>query len=80
VDPRVGLIFVDFATGDVLMLTTAAEILWDGPELAAFAGAKRLLRFRLTEGRAIADAVPLRWSAPETAPQLAATGDWPSAS
>ena len=77
VNPRAGLIFVNFASGGVLMLTGGAEIVWDGPELAAFAGALRLLRFRTVEGRAIADAVPLRWSDPEFAPQLAATGAWP---
>ena len=76
-NPRAGLIFVDFASGGVLLLTGDAEIVWDGPELAAFVGAGRLLRVRAVEGRAIADAVPLRWSDPEFAPQLAATGAWP---
>jgi hypothetical protein len=76
VNPRAGLSFIDYATGGVLMLTGAAEVVWDGAELAAFAGARRLLRFAVTEGLAIADAVPLRWSAPQQAPQLAATGAW----
>ncbi len=79
VNPRAGLIFVDFASGGVLLLTGEAEIVWDGPELQSFAGARRLLRFRPAEGRAIAAAVPLRWSDPEPAPQLAATGAWPAA-
>jgi uncharacterized protein len=79
INPRAGLIFVDFATGAVLMVTGAAEILWDGPELASFAGALRLVRIRVAEGRAIADAMPLRWSAPEPAPALAATGAWQQA-
>ncbi len=75
-DPRAGLLFVDFDTGDLLTLTGAAEVIWDGPVLARFAGAERLLRFRLAEGRLIENAVPLRWSDPEPAPQLAATGAW----
>jgi hypothetical protein len=75
-EPRAGLLFVDFAAGDVLSLTGAAEVVWDGPELAAFAGAERLLRFRVAEGVRIGNAVPLRWSPPEAAPQLAATGSW----
>lgn len=79
VNPRAGLIFVDFAAGAILTLTGEAAVIWDGPELAAFAGARRLLRFGVTNGRAIADAVPLRWSAPEPAQQLAATGAWPVA-
>ncbi|WP_343714690.1 pyridoxamine 5'-phosphate oxidase family protein [Inquilinus sp.] len=78
-DPRAGLVFVDFDSGGVLLLTGRAEVVWDGPDVAAFAGAERLLRFRPEEGRWIEDAVPLRWSAPEQAPQLAATGTWAEA-
>ena len=37
---------------------------------------ERLLRFRVSEGFWIEDAIPLRWSQPEQAPQLAATGSW----
>lgn len=79
VDPRAGLVFVDFDTGGVLLLTGTAEVVWDGPEVAAFAGAERLLRFRVQEGRWIEDAVPLRWSAPQQAAQLAVTGTWEEA-
>lgn len=77
VNPRAGLLFVDFASGDLLYLTGAAEVLWDAPELADFAGAERLMRFTLEEGRLVPGALPLRWSRPVYAPQLAATGDWP---
>lgn len=76
VNPKAGLLFVDFATGDLLYLTGAAEVIWDGPELAAFAGAQRLMRFTLEEGRLIPGALPLRWSRPVYAPQLAGTGEW----
>ncbi len=75
-NPRAGLLFVDFARGSVLSLTGRAEIVWDGPEVAAFAGARRLLRFHVEGGVRLEGAVPLRWSAPEQAPQLAATGSW----
>jgi uncharacterized protein len=75
-NPRAGLLFVDFASGGVLSLTGEAEAIWDGPELAAFAGAERLLRFRVADGVWIEEAVPLRWSAPTPAPQLEATGSW----
>lgn len=73
-NPRAGLTFIDFATGAVLRLTGAAEVIWDGPDLAAFTGAQRLLRVVVEEGAW--GAVPLRWSAPEPAPQLEATGSW----
>ncbi|WP_437276660.1 pyridoxamine 5'-phosphate oxidase family protein [Sorangium sp. So ce375] len=75
-DPRAGVLFVDFASGGVLSLTGEAEVIWDGAELSAFAGAQRLLRFRVAGGVWREDAVPLRWSAPVPAPQLAATGSW----
>ena len=48
--PRAGLTFVDFATGDVLMLTGAAEVIWDGPEPGAFPGAQRVVRLRVRAG------------------------------
>jgi uncharacterized protein len=75
-EPRAGLLFIDFASGDLLTLTGEAEIVWDGPEVEAFAGAQRLLRFRVGAGVRIDNAVPLRWSPAEPAPQLAETGSW----
>jgi uncharacterized protein len=74
--PRAGLLFVDFASGDVLSLTGATRIIWDGPEVDAFAGAQRLLQIRIDEGFRVENAVPLRWSAPMQEPHLAATGKW----
>ena len=75
-NPRAGITFVDFASGDLLLLTGTAEVVWDGPEVASFAGALRLLRFTVAEGVFLAQALPLRWSVPEYAPQLARTGAW----
>ncbi|MBC8750845.1 putative pyridoxine 5'-phosphate oxidase superfamily flavin-nucleotide-binding protein [Paraburkholderia sp. WC7.3d] len=69
-DPRAGLLFIDFATGDLLYLAVQAEIIWDGDELAAFAGAQRLVRFHVTEVRRSRGAVPFRWSEVELAPQF----------
>lgn len=77
VNPRAGLVFVDFATGDALLVTGAAEVIWDGPELAAFAGAERLLRVTVSRGLWVERALPFRWSAPEFARQLDGTGGWP---
>jgi predicted pyridoxine 5'-phosphate oxidase superfamily flavin-nucleotide-binding protein len=75
-NPLAGLLFVDFARGDLLSLTGTAEVVWDGAELAAFAGAQRLLRFRVDQGVWLPRALPFRWSAAEAAPQIAATGHW----
>jgi predicted pyridoxine 5'-phosphate oxidase superfamily flavin-nucleotide-binding protein len=75
--PRAGLLFIDFATGDVLTLTGHAEVLWDGPELEAFAGAERLVRVVVQRSVWLAP-VPLRFGRPSYARQLANTGYWPA--
>jgi predicted pyridoxine 5'-phosphate oxidase superfamily flavin-nucleotide-binding protein len=74
--PSCGLLFVDFVNGDLLQLTGRAEVAWDGPELEAFAGARRLLRFDVAAGLLRERALPLRWTAAQQAAQLAATGAW----
>ncbi len=43
-NPKAGLVFTDFATGDVLQITGDADVIIDGPEIAAFQGAERLWR------------------------------------
>ena len=75
---RAALLFIDYERGDLLQLAGAAEIVWDGPEVEAFAGAQRLLRIRVTSSRWFGAALPLRWSSPQHAPQLASTGTWRS--
>ena len=76
VEPRAGLLFIDFRDGDLLYLAADAEIIWDGPEVAAFTGAQRLVRFHLRQVIRTAGALPLRWSGPDFSPQLARTGSW----
>lgn len=78
-DSRCGLLFVDFETGDLLQLTAQAQITWDDPEIAAFAGAERLLRFDVTGVVRAERAVPFAWSRPEFAVELARTGTWDEA-
>jgi ferredoxin-NADP reductase/predicted pyridoxine 5'-phosphate oxidase superfamily flavin-nucleotide-binding protein len=70
-DPRAGLLFIDFASGDLLYIAARAEIVWDGAELAAFEGAQRLVRFYVQEVRRSRSALPFRWSDVEYAPQFA---------
>jgi predicted pyridoxine 5'-phosphate oxidase superfamily flavin-nucleotide-binding protein len=60
VNPQAGLLFVDWLRGDLLLLSVRAEVQWDGPELEAFAGAQRLLRFELAEGWWLPGAMPWR--------------------
>lgn len=75
-NPRTGLLFVDFDSGDLLALVGRGEIDLDSPEVATFAGAERLLHIQVERGIFARHALPLRWSAPEYAPQLARTGTW----
>jgi predicted pyridoxine 5'-phosphate oxidase superfamily flavin-nucleotide-binding protein len=77
VNPRAGLLFVDFASGDVVQLTGRADIVWEGEELACFAGAQRLVRITVEKGLHHVAALPLVWSEPDFARQLDATGSWP---
>jgi predicted pyridoxine 5'-phosphate oxidase superfamily flavin-nucleotide-binding protein len=74
--PKAGLLFVDHETGGVLQLTGRAAVIAGGPEVEGFAGAQRLVRVEVEEGVWTPHALPLRWSAPEPASQLAATGHW----
>jgi ferredoxin-NADP reductase/predicted pyridoxine 5'-phosphate oxidase superfamily flavin-nucleotide-binding protein len=60
-DPRAGLLFVDFERGDLLQLTGTVEIDWEPEELESFPGAKRLVRFRVDRMRRIEGALPLRF-------------------
>ncbi|MET3439302.1 putative pyridoxine 5'-phosphate oxidase superfamily flavin-nucleotide-binding protein [Variovorax paradoxus] len=79
VHPRAGLLFIDFESGELLHLTVSAEIIWDGPEVAAFEGAERLLRLRVEQVLRRPGALPLRWGGAELSPHLARTGRWTSA-
>lgn len=76
INPVAGIVFPDFATGDLLTLTGTADVVWEGPELAAFTGAERLLRFRVAEGALLPAALPLRWGEPDFSPFLEETGSW----
>jgi len=76
VNPRAGLLFIDFENGDLLYLAVHAQIVWDGPEVAAFEGAQRLLGFTVGEMLRTEAALPLRWGAAAQSPFLDATGAW----
>ncbi len=62
-EPRAGLLFVDFESGGMLQLTGCVEIDWDSDEVSHFPGARRLIRFRLEEAVELEAALPLRWDA-----------------
>jgi uncharacterized protein len=68
VNPRAGLLFTDFATGDLLQLTGVTEIDWDGPDIDAVPGAQRLWRFHPIGGQWSRGALRLRFAPGETSP------------
>lgn len=76
VNPRAGLLFIDFDNGDLLYLAVTADIVWDGPEVQSFAGAQRLMRFKVQSMRLVESSLPLRWGEAELSPVLEATGAW----
>jgi uncharacterized protein len=75
-NPRAGLLFVDFDSGDLLYLTGTAEVIWEGTEAINYAGAERLFRFRPVRGDRIESSLPLRWSNPKFSPFLEHMGSW----
>jgi uncharacterized protein len=75
-NPRAGLLFVDFEQGNLLYLTGTAEVVWEGAEISTYAGAERLMRFHLLKGYRVAGSLPWRWSAPEMSPFLDRMGSW----
>jgi ferredoxin-NADP reductase/predicted pyridoxine 5'-phosphate oxidase superfamily flavin-nucleotide-binding protein len=77
VNPRAGLLFPDYRTGDVLMLTGRVEVLADDhPDIATFQGAKRGWWFHLHHGLRIHDALPFRAEFLEFSPNSLMADDW----
>lgn len=75
-NPRAGLLFISFATGDLLHLTGDVVIDFDSPELRMFAGAERVWHVDVRRSVSRRGVLPLRFSAGELAPTSIATGSW----
>lgn len=74
--PFAGLLFLDYASGDLLSLATSVSVIWDGQKVKSFAGAQRLLRFTPLAVRTARAALPLQWGPAELSPHLEGTGNW----
>jgi predicted pyridoxine 5'-phosphate oxidase superfamily flavin-nucleotide-binding protein len=72
-NPRIGLTVIDFDNGDILQATGAAEIIWEGSELAQHPGAQRLCRITPQCGLWLRGGFPLLTRLREISPQAAAT-------
>lgn len=80
-NPKAGLVFPHFATGDMLHLTGDAEVVLESGEIAAFQGAERLWVFRPRKVVLRPAALPLRFAmrADGMSPNNLMTGDWQQA-
>lgn len=63
-EPRAGLLFIDFDSGDLLQVSALADIVWDGHEVTAHPGAQRLVRLTVTGAVRVRGGLPLQWSPP----------------
>lgn len=60
-NPKAGLVFPDFSTGDLLLLSGTVELLDEAhPEVLAFKGAERAWRLNVIKGVWLKDALPFR--------------------
>ncbi|WP_397452247.1 pyridoxamine 5'-phosphate oxidase family protein [Pseudomonas sp. NA-150] len=75
-NPVAGLLFIDFATGEVLQLTGRAEVINDDPSIKAYQGAERLWRVHVEKGVRRQAALISRWEFQEFSPNSEMTGSW----
>lgn len=61
-DPRIGLLFVDFTRGSLLQVTGLADIRWDPGEPGEHPGGQRLVTVDIEEVVELQEVLPLRWS------------------
>ncbi|MEL6524516.1 MAG: pyridoxamine 5'-phosphate oxidase family protein [Chloroflexota bacterium] len=57
-NPKAGLVFIDFESGSSLQLSGEATIIWDETRIAEFAGAERLVQFKVTDSVETPQAIP----------------------
>ncbi|WP_273819700.1 pyridoxamine 5'-phosphate oxidase family protein [Pseudomonas asplenii] len=79
VNPRAGLLFIDFNSGDLLQLSGRTEIILDGPLVKAFQGAERLWTFHVEHVVHRPAGSTLRWKFEGFSPNSLMTGNWQQA-
>lgn len=78
-NPRAGLLFIDFNTGDLLQLSGRTEIILEGPQIEAFQGAERLWTIDVEQVVRRPAALALRWRFDGVSPTSLLTGTWEQA-
>ncbi|AMO24877.1 pyridoxamine 5'-phosphate oxidase family protein [Ramlibacter solisilvae] len=74
--PQAGLVVPDFTTGGLLHIAGRAEVMWEGPQVRAFAGAQRLVTLDVDEALFRPAVLPWRWDLVEQSRALEGTGTW----
>lgn len=79
INPKAGLVFIDFANGDVLQLTGSTEVIFEGDEIDSFQGAERLWRLHVNKIVRRKKLLALRFKLNEFSPNSLMTGSWEEA-
>jgi len=79
INPKAGLLFIDFNSGDLLHLSGRTEIILEGPLVEAFQGAERLWMFHVEHVVRRPAALGLRWRFDGVSPTSLLTGTWEQA-
>ena|SRR5271166_4078829 len=69
-NPKAGLLFPDFESGNALQLSGTAQVLWDDPRIADFPGARRLVAFEIERGMELPQATLLTFEFQGYSPHL----------
>ncbi|VVN98056.1 hypothetical protein PS723_06554 [Pseudomonas fluorescens] len=78
-NPRAGLLFIDFTTGDLLQVSGRTGIILEGPQVDAFQGAERLWTLKVEQVVRRPAALGLRWRFEAFSPNSRMTGTWEQA-
>lgn len=78
-NPKAGLVFVDFSSGDVLQVAGRTELILEGPQIAAFQGAERLWILTVEHVVLRRAVLALRWVFESFSPNSMMTGSWEKA-
>ena len=78
-NPQAGLLFIDFATGDLLQISGRTELTLKGEEIRAFQGAERLWHVEVEQVIRRRGALALRWDFQNYSPNSLMTGSWEQA-
>ena len=75
-EPRAGLLFIDFDRGDLLYVLAQAQLLTDAAALRGFVGAQRVLRLHLSQVLHLRGAWPWHWGPPQASTHSQGLGPW----